>query len=77
LCNAGDHIVSFSRLYGGTYNQFSYSLPKLGINVTLVDPTDPQNFEKAIRPNTKLIYGETLGNPDIAVFPIEEVAEIA
>jgi O-acetylhomoserine (thiol)-lyase len=77
LCNAGDHIVSSSRLYGGTYNQFSYSLPKLGINVTLVDPTDPQNFEKAIRPNTKLIYGETLGNPDIAVFPIEEVAEIA
>lgn len=77
LCNAGDHIVSSSRLYGGTYNQFCYSLPKLGIEVTLVDPTDPQNFEKAIRPNTKILYGETLGNPDIAVFPIEEVAEIA
>ncbi|MCS6992888.1 MAG: O-acetylhomoserine aminocarboxypropyltransferase/cysteine synthase [Anaerolineales bacterium] len=77
LCNAGDHIVTSSRLYGGTYNQFKYTLPKLGIEVTFVDPTDPQNFERAIRPNTKILYGETLGNPDIAVFPIEEVAEIA
>ncbi|MFO7586063.1 MAG: O-acetylhomoserine aminocarboxypropyltransferase/cysteine synthase family protein [Anaerolineales bacterium] len=77
LCEAGDHIVSSSRLYGGTYNQFKYTLPKLGIEVTFVDPTDPQNFEKAIQPNTKIIYGETLGNPDIAVFPFEEVAEIA
>jgi len=77
LCNAGDHIVSSSRLYGGTYNQFTYTLPKLGIEVTLVDPTDPNNFEEAIRPNTKIIYGETLGNPDLAVFPFEEVSEIA
>ncbi len=77
LCNAGDHIVSSSRLYGGTYNQFAYTFPKLGIEVTFVDPTDPQNFEKAIRPNTKILYGETLGNPDIAVFPFEEAAEIA
>lgn len=77
LCNAGDHIVSSSRLYGGTFNQFKYTLPKLGISVTLVDPTDPKNFKNAILPNTKIIYGETLGNPDIAVFPFEEVAEIA
>lgn len=77
LASSGDHIVSSSRLYGGTYNQFHYTLPKLGIDVTLVDPTDPKNFEKAIRPNTKILYGETLGNPDIAVFPFEEVAEIA
>jgi O-acetylhomoserine (thiol)-lyase len=77
LAGAGDHIVSSSRLYGGTYNQFHYTLPKLGIEVTFVDPTDPQNFEKAIRSNTKILYGETLGNPDIAVFPFEEVAEIA
>ncbi len=77
LCAAGDHIVSSSRLYGGTYNQFQYTFPRLGIEVTLVDPTDPQNFEKAIRPNTKIIYGETLGNPDISVFPFEEVADIA
>ncbi len=77
LTAAGDHIVSSSRLYGGTYNQFNYTFPRLGIEVTFVDPTDPKNFEKAIRPNTKIIYGETLGNPDIAVFPFEEVAEVA
>jgi O-acetylhomoserine (thiol)-lyase len=77
LCASGDHIVSSSRLYGGTFNQFNYTLPRLGIEVSFVDPSDPQNFAKAIRPNTKLIYGETLGNPDIAVFPFEEVAAIA
>src|SRR5215218_7027170 len=72
LCSAGDHIVSSSRLYGGTYNQFKYTLPKLGIEVTFVDPTDPKSFEEAIQPNTKILYGETLGNPDLAVFPFEE-----
>ncbi|MBC6958095.1 MAG: O-acetylhomoserine aminocarboxypropyltransferase/cysteine synthase [Lautropia sp.] len=77
LCNTGDHIVSSSRLYGGTYNQFNHTLRNLGIEVTFVDPTDPKNFERAIRPNTKIIYGESLGNPDIAVFPIEEVSEMA
>ncbi len=77
LCNSGDHIVSSSRLYGGTYNQFNHTLRNLGIEVTFVDPTDPKNFERAIRPNTKIIYGETLGNPDIAVFPIEEAAATA
>ncbi|MCX6079619.1 MAG: O-acetylhomoserine aminocarboxypropyltransferase/cysteine synthase [Chloroflexi bacterium] len=77
LCEAGDHIVSSSRLYGGTYNQFNYTLRRLGIDVTFVDPGDPQNFEKAIRSNTKVLYGETLGNPDISVFPFEEVAAIA
>lgn len=77
LCGAGDHIVSSSRLYGGTYNQFNYTFPRLGIEVTLVDPNDPAAFEAAIRPNTKIIYGETLGNPDITVFPFEEVSAIA
>jgi O-acetylhomoserine (thiol)-lyase len=77
LCSAGDHIVSSSRLYGGTYNQFNYTLPRMGIEVTFVDPTDTNNFLKAIRPNTKILYGETLGNPDIAVFPFEEVVAIA
>ncbi len=77
LCAAGDHIVSSSRLYGGTYNQFNYTFRRLGIEVTFVDPSDPQNFARAIRPNTKILYGETLGNPDIFVFPFEEVAEIA
>jgi O-acetylhomoserine (thiol)-lyase len=77
LCGAGDHIVSSSRLYGGTYNQFNYTFPRLGIDVTFVDPTDPSNFEKAIRPNTKILYGETLGNPDISIFPFEAVSAIS
>ena len=77
LCGAGDHIVSASTLYGGTYNQFSYTFPRLGIEVTLVDPHNPENFRRALRPNTKLLYGETLGNPGINVFPFDEVAAIA
>ncbi|MBK8932609.1 MAG: O-acetylhomoserine aminocarboxypropyltransferase/cysteine synthase [Chloroflexi bacterium] len=77
LCGAGDHIVSSSRLYGGTYNQFNYTFPRLGVTVTFVDPSDPAAFEAAIQENTKLIYGETLGNPDITVFPFAEVAAIA
>jgi O-acetylhomoserine (thiol)-lyase len=77
LCGAGDHIVSSSRLYGGTYNQFNYTFPRLGIEVTFVDPSQPEEFAAAIRPNTKIIYGETLGNPDITLFPFEEVAAIA
>jgi O-acetylhomoserine (thiol)-lyase len=77
LCETGDHIVSSSRLYGGTYNQFNYTFPRLGIDVTFVDPCDPGAFEKAVRPNTRIIYGETLGNPDISVFRFEEVAAIA
>ena len=76
LVGAGDHIVSASTLYGGTYNQFAYTFPRLGIDVTLVDPRDPENFRRAIRPNTRLLYGETLGNPMINVFPFEEVAKI-
>ena len=77
LCGAGDHIVSASTLYGGTYNQFNYTFPRLGIEVTFVDPADPENFRRAIRENTKIIYGETLGNPRINVFPFEEVSRIA
>jgi O-acetylhomoserine (thiol)-lyase len=77
LCGAGDHIVSSSRLYGGTYSQFSSTFPRLGIAVTFVDPTDPEAFAAAIRPNTKILYGETLGNPDITVFRLEEVSDIA
>ena len=77
LCGAGDHIVSASTLYGGTYNQFNYTFPRIGIDVTFVDPTDPENFRRAIRDNTKILYGETLGNPGINVFPFEEVSKIA
>ncbi len=77
LCEKGDHIVSASTLYGGTYNQFNYTFPRLGIDVTFVDPADPENYRRAIRPNTKILYGETLGNPRINVFPFAEVAAIA
>ena len=77
LAGAGDHLVSSSRLYGGTYNQFLHTFQRLGIDVTFVDPADPVAFEAAIRPNTKVLYGETLGNPDISVFPFAEVSAIA
>jgi O-acetylhomoserine (thiol)-lyase len=77
LCNSGDHIVSAATLYGGTFNQFNYTFPRLGIGVTFVDPKDPQNFRRAIRDNTKIIFGETLGNPLMNVFPFEEVSTIA
>jgi O-acetylhomoserine (thiol)-lyase len=77
LCSTGDHIVSSSTLYGGTYSQFSHTFPRLGIEVTFVDPDNIDGFQQAIRPNTKLIWGETLGNPGINVFPFEEVASIA
>src|ERR1041384_1717420 len=63
LCSAGDHIVSASTLYGGTHTLLNVNLRKLGIETTFVDPGDPENFRKAIRPNTKLLYAETLGNP--------------
>jgi O-acetylhomoserine (thiol)-lyase len=76
LCGAGDHIVSAATLYGGTYNQFQYTFQRLGIEVTFVDPSDPQNYRKAIRPNTKVLYGETLGNPRINVLDLEAVAKI-
>ena len=77
LCGQGDHIVSSSRLYGGTFNQFRHTFPRMGIETTFVDPTKPEEFAAAIQPNTKIIYGETLGNPDITVFPFAEVADIA
>jgi O-acetylhomoserine (thiol)-lyase len=77
LCKSGDHIVSSTALYGGTVSQFLYTFPRLGIQTTMVDPSDPENFRRAIQPNTKIIYGETLGNPSISVFPLEEVAAIA
>src|SRR4030095_68397 len=77
ICEAGDHIVSASTLFGGTISQFKYTFPRLGINVTLVDPSDPENFRQAIQPNTKIIYGEIISNPRVNIFPLEEVAKIA
>ena len=74
---AGDHIVSASNLYGGTYNLFANTLHDQGLSVTFVDASDPSNFEAAIQPNTKLIYAETLGNPNSDILDIEAVSEIA
>ena len=77
LCSGGDHIVSASTLYGGTHTLLHVNLKKLGIETTFVDPSDAENFRKAIRKNTKLLYAETLGNPLINVVDIEALAKIA
>lgn len=74
---AGDHIVSSTNLYGGTHNLFANTLHEQGLSVSFVDPADPANFEAAIQPNTKLLYAETLGNPNSDVIDLEAVAEIA
>ena len=77
IARAGDHVVSSTNLYGGTVNLFANTLPEQGVTTTFVDPSDPANFEKAIQPNTKLLYAETLGNPNSDVVDIEAVAKIA
>ena len=78
VAEAGDHIVSSPSLYGGTYNLFHYTLPKFGIEVTFVDnPDDPESWRKAVKPNTKAFFGETIANPKNDVLDIETVAKIA
>jgi O-acetylhomoserine (thiol)-lyase len=77
LMQAGDHMISASTLYGGTYTQFDVSFRKFGIDVTFVEPDDPENFRKAITPKTKCLYGETISNPRGNVLDIEAVAKIA
>lgn len=74
---AGDHIVSSANLYGGTYNLFVNTLREQGLSVTFADPRDPESFERAIQPNTKLLYVETLGNPNSDVIDLEAVSAIA
>src|SRR3954465_4284413 len=68
LCEAGDHIVSASTLYGGTYTLLGVNPGKLGIETPFVDSDEPENFRRALRPNTRLVYAETLGNPLINLF---------
>jgi O-acetylhomoserine (thiol)-lyase len=77
LLSAGDHIVASKNLYGGSYNAMNLTFPRFGITTTFVDPRDPAGFAAAIQPNTKLLYGETLGNPGIEVMDIEAVATVA
>ena len=77
LLEQGDHLVSASTLYGGTVTQFDVTFHKFGIRTTFVNPDDPENFRRAITPRTKLLYGETIGNPLNNIFDIEAVAAIA
>ena len=74
---AGDHIVASKNIYGGSYNLLEHTLLEQGITTTFVDPADPENFAKAVRPNTKLFFAETLGNPNSDVLDIEAVSAIA
>ncbi len=78
IAGAGDHIVSSTSIYGGTYNLFKYTLAKAGIEVTFIlDENDPEQWRQAVRPNTKALYAETIGNPAINVLDIRAVADTA
>ncbi|MFC1634121.1 homocysteine synthase [Planctomycetota bacterium] len=77
ICGAGGHIVASNSLYGGTVTLFSHTFPKLGIEVTFVDPRDPKNFAKAIKDNTRLVYIEAVGNPKNDILRYDRIAEIA
>src|SRR4028119_471643 len=77
IAGAGDEIVSAAALYGGTYNLFHYTLPKIGINVKFVDANEPENFRNAITDNTKALFAETVGNPSLNTLNFEAVASVA
>jgi O-acetylhomoserine (thiol)-lyase len=77
ILKSGDHVVSSAKVYGGTYTMLAVSFRNFGIEATLVDPDDPENFRRALKPNTKAIFSETLGNPAINVVDIAAVAAIA
>ena len=77
LCSAGDHIVASAQLYGANVNLLKYTLPRFGIKTSFVNATDPQAFKEAIQPNTKLIFGEVIGNPGLDIMDIEAVGDIA
>src|SRR5262249_57491717 len=77
IAGAGSHVAASRALYGGSHNLLSYTLPRFGVETTFVDPRDLSAWKRAIRPNTKLLFGETLGNPGLDVLDIASVAEIA
>ena len=77
IATAGDHIVSSVNVYGGTHNLLANTLKEQGLTTTFVDPDDPENFRRAIKPNTKLLYAETLGNPNSNVIDLKAIADIA
>ncbi len=77
LMDAGSHIVSSASIYGGSHNLFAHTLPRFGIETSFVDPREPKAFADAIQPNTRLVYGETLGNPGLEVMDIARIVEVA
>jgi O-acetylhomoserine (thiol)-lyase len=77
LMDAGGHIVASASLYGGSINMFAHTLPRFGITTTLVDPRDPNAFKEAIRPETRLVFGEVIGNPGLEIMDVEAVAGVA
>ncbi len=77
ITQQGDHIVSACTIYGGTYNLLAHTFPTRGVHTTFIDPEDPENFERAIQPNTKALFIESLGNPNSTLVDIERIAEIA
>lgn len=78
ICEAGDHVVASNEIYGGTYNLFGVTLKKLGIECTFVNPEAPEEeIQKAFRPNTRVLFGETISNPGCNVLDIEKFARIA
>jgi len=77
MLKSGDHIVASNSLYGGTYNLLKVTLPRLGITTTFVDPDDVNNFEKAVKPNTRVFFAETLGNPKLDVLDLKAISQKA
>ncbi|MBT7562980.1 MAG: bifunctional O-acetylhomoserine aminocarboxypropyltransferase/cysteine synthase, partial [Proteobacteria bacterium] len=77
LCEAGDHVVAVKTLYGGTHSLFDFNFKRMGIDVTLVDPDDIESIAAAIKPNTKVVYGETIGNPTMNVLDIATISNVA
>lgn len=77
LLRTGDHIVASSSLYGGTYNLLNVTLPRHGITTTFVDPSDPENFDKAVKENTRVVFIESLGNPKLDVLDIKAISDVA
>src|SRR5210317_200091 len=77
LLKSGDHIVASNSLYGGTFNLLNVTLPRLGITTTFVDPSDPQNFQDAVKENTRVFFAESLGNPKLDVLDLKEISKYA
>ena len=77
MLKSGDHIVASNSLYGGTYNLLKVTLPRLGITTTFVDPDDVNNFEKAVKPSTRVFFAETLGNPKLDVLDLKAISQKA